>query len=345
MKHTLFCAAMLLLAVLLLFGCAENAPTETAEDLRAALLSAAEDVTVTDTSVIFTDAVGERREIAKNPENTVSLYASFTTLWYEAGGQVRGCIGGDTARNLYKEHIGRDITADPDMTVAANSASSGKWSVERIIALRPSLILCSVAMDGYAVIKNPAAAAGIPVVAVDYDTFEDYLKWFKVFCHLNDRADLWDSVALPVLNEVVQCIASLPENETQQVFAMFADYNSLQANTSGTVVGEMISLLGGVNIADSPYTADAERIPVNLETVYAADPDVIVVQCHADAASAKRIVEETYGDNAVWQALRAVREGRVYYLDKSLFHNKPNSRFGEAYRTLADILYGSSPQP
>ena len=96
---------------------------------------------------------------------------------------------------------------------------------------------------------------------------------------------------------------------------------------------------------DSPYTADAERIPVNLETVYAADPDVIVVQCHSDAASAKRIVEETYGDNAVWKKLRAVREGRVYYLDKSLFHNKPNSRFGEAYRTLADILYGSSPQP
>ena len=345
MKHTLFCAAVLLLPLFLLLGCTEDVPTDTAEDLRGALLAAAEEVTVTDMSVIFTDAVGERREIAKNPENVVSLYASFTTLWYEAGGQLRGCIGGNTARNLYIEHIGRDITADSSVTVAADSASSGKWSVERILALQPSLILCSVAMDGYAVIKNPAAAAGIPVIAVDYDTFEDYLKWFKVFCHLNGRPDLWESVALPVLEEVVQCIASLPEGKAPRVFAMFADYKSLQANTSGTVVGEMISLLHGVNIADSSYTADAERIPVNLESVYAADPDVIVVQCHSDAASAKRIVEETYGDNAVWQALRAVREDRVYYLDKSLFHNKPNSRFGEAYRTLADILYGSSPQP
>ncbi len=51
------------------------------------------------------------------------------------------------------------------------------------------------------------------------------------------------------------------------------------------------------------------------------------------------MVEDTYGGNAVWQSLRAVQEGRIYYLEKILFHNKPNSRFGEAYLKLAEILY------
>ena len=38
-------------------------------------------------------------------------------------------------------------------------------------------------------------------------------------------------------------------------------------------------------------------------------------------------------------SLSAVKNGKVYYLEKSLFHNKPNSRFAEAYKVLAQYLY------
>ena len=55
--------------------------------------------------------------------------------------------------------------------------------------------------------------------------------------------------------------------------------------------------------------------------------------------AAQAQVEELYGDNPVWQSLDAVKNGRVYYLEKTLFHNKPNSRFAEAYQKLAEILY------
>ena len=57
---------------------------------------------------------------------------------------------------------------------------------------------------------------------------------------------------------------------------------------------------------------------------------------------AKRLgahVATLYGDNPVWQSLTAVQNGKVFYLEKSLFHNKPNSRFAEAYRVLAGYLY------
>ena len=121
---------------------------------------------------------------------------------------------------------------------------------------------------------------------------------------------------------------------------MFSGSNSLQANTSNTVVGGMISALNAVNIVDTwENTTGAERLDINLETVFAANPDVIVVQCHAGAEDAMAQVEELYGDNPVWQSLDAVKNGRVYYLEKTLFHNKPNSRFAEAYQKLAEILY------
>ena len=76
------------------------------EQLRAQFLAEADKVIVTDEAVTFSDASvtdGGTITIAKNPEKTLNLYASFTTLWYEAGGTVIGCIGGSSSVELYRE--------------------------------------------------------------------------------------------------------------------------------------------------------------------------------------------------------------------------------------------------
>lgn len=313
------------------------------EQLRAQFLAEADKVVVTDDAVTFSDASvtdGGTITIAKNPEKTLNLYASFTTLWYEAGGTVIGCIGGSSSVELYREYIGRDITQDEGVTVVATSSAGKNWDVETIIEMNPDLIICSTAMSGYSTIQAPAAAAGIPLIAVSYDDFSDYLKWFKVFCNINGQPELWDSIAMKALDEVLDVLLEAPAEDNPTVFSMFSGSNSLQANTSNTVVGGMIDALNAANIVDTwENTTGAERLDINLETVFAANPDVIVVQCHAGAEAAQAQVEELYGDNPVWQSLDAVKNGRVYYLEKTLFHNKPNSRFAEAYQKLAEILY------
>lgn len=314
-----------------------------AEALRQSYLEKANEVVVTENAVTFSDA-SENNTITvnKNPEKTVILYGSFTTLWYEAGGTVVGCIGGDSAITLYNDYIGYDITQNSGVTTVATSSSGKKWDVETIIAMQPDLIICSTAMSGYSTIQSPAEAAGIPVIAMEYNDFSDYLKWFKVFCNLTGHEDLWESVAMNTLNQVVEVLLSCPNENTPSVFSMFSGSESLQANTSNTVVGGMITALHATNIVDNwENTTASERLDINLETVYAANPDIIIVQCHAGTDVAKAQVEELYGSNPVWQALTAVKEGRVYYLEKNLFHNKPNSRFAEAYSTLAEILYPS----
>ena len=310
-----------------------------AEKLRLAFLAEANEVIVTENSVTFTDGPGRLVTVEKNPNRTVILYTSFTTLWYEAGGSAVGCIGGNTAASLYRDYIGRDITQDDGVTAVATASSAKKWDVENIFALQPDLIICSAAMDGYATIQAPAAATDTPVIVMEYDDFSDYLKWFKVFCHLTGHPELWDSVAMKALDEVVDVLLSCPTENTPAVFCMFSGAEALSANTSHTVLGDMIHAMHATNIVDAwDNAADVERLDINLETVFAANPDVIVVQCHAGADAAKELVERLYGSHPVWQSLKAVREGRVYYLEKNLFHNKPNSRFSEAYATLAGYL-------
>ena len=319
----------------------DSVDTAAAEALRASFLAKADAVVVNEDFVTFTDASGKDSvTIQKNPEKVVNLYASFTTLWYEAGGEVAGLIGGDSSVALYEEYIGRDITADAGVTTVATSSSGKKWDTETIVALQPDLIICSTAMSGYKTIEAPAEAAGIPVIAMRYNDFSDYLMWFKVFANLTGHTELWEEVALKSLDEVVEVLLACPTEDTPRVFSMFSSADNLQANTSGTVVGGMIDAMHAENIVDEwEGASEAERLDINLETVFAADPDIILVQCHAGKEDAEALVASLYGDNPVWQSLTAVQNGKVFYLEKSLFHNKPNSRFAEAYKVLAGYLY------
>ena len=319
----------------------DSVDTAAAEALRASFLEKADAVVVNEDSVTFTDASGKDSvTIQKKPKKVVNLYASFTTLWYEAGGEVAGLIGGDSSVALYEEYIGRDITADAGVTTVATSSSGKKWDTETIVALQPDLIICSTAMSGYKTIEAPAEAAGIPVIAMRYNDFSDYLMWFKVFANLTGHTELWEEVALKSLDEVVDVLLACPTENTPRVFSMFSSADNLQANTSGTVVGGMIDAMHAENIVDEwEGASEAERLDINLETVFAADPDIILVQCHAGKEDAEALVAFLYGDNPVWQSLTAVQNGKVFYLEKSLFHNKPNSRFAEAYKVLAGYLY------
>lgn len=53
-------------------------------------------------------------------------------------------------------------------------------------------------------------------------------------------------------------------------------------------------------------------------------------------------MEQTLTASPAWNSLTAVQEGRYHVMDKTLYHLKPNDRWGEAYQQLADILYGGN---
>ena len=312
----------------------------TKDELKGEFLKEANEVVIQNDTVTVVDANDEIIILDKKPENVINLYSSFTTLWYEAGGVVKGCIGGTSAIELYVEYIGRDITQDENVEVMATSASCKKWSVETILAKQPDLIICSKAMNGYSTIAEPAEAANVPVLAVEYDDFSDYLKWFKVFCNLTGNESLWDSIALDALDRVVDVIVETKDLTGPRVFNMFSGTKSFQANTTNTVCGMMIEQLGGKNIvSDWENTENSERLDINLEAVYAANPEMIVVQCHDTQGNVEDFMNETYGDSPIWQSIMNSVNNEVIFLPKTLFHNKPNRKFADAYQHLAKILY------
>ncbi len=301
----------------------------------------ANEVEVTDTHVTFTDdGSGEQISIEKGPKNVAVLFGSLTALWYEAGGTVQLAVGGKSAVTLYKEQIGRDITQDEGVTVVAEGSSGTNWDVESIIAGKPDLIVCSVGMKGYSTISGPAAAAGIPVIGIDYDDVQDYLKWFKVFCNLNGQPQLWDEIAESTAYEIISIVSAVPEVEkapTAVILVVSSDM--LKAYTGESQPGTILKELGGVNLADPDNDATSSNMEISLEDLYALDPDILFLSWYNEPGEMYDQLMDMVGDNPVWNDLRANKEGRFYQLDKALFHNKANHMYDQAYRTMAQYLY------
>ncbi len=302
-------------------------------------LAKANEVVVTDTHVIFTDDSGRGElSIEKNPKNAAILYGSLACLWTEAGGTVQLAIGGKSNTVLYTEQIGRDIAKDEGVKVISESNGGKKWDVEAIIAEKPDLIVCSMSMNGWEVISGPALATDIPIIGIQYDNVQDYLKWFKVFCNLNNRADLWDEVAYATAARIVEVVEQVPEVENPPRVLIFRQ--TLKSFGNNCQTGQLVWELGGVNVVESdPVNGMTDSVELSMEQIYALDPDMILIPCMNEPGSTEAKIEELLSDDPVWNELRAVKEGKVFFIEKGLFHNKPNKDYRKAYEAMFGYLY------
>ena len=301
----------------------------------------ANEVQINENDVTFMDDSGrtEPLTIPKNPKRPAVLYGSHACLWTEAGGKVALGIGGKSAVSLYKDQIGHNILEDEGVITVAESSSGKSWDVETILAQKPDLIICSTRMNGYATISGPAEAAGIPVVAINYSGLEDYLRWFKVFSNLNVKPELWDEIAQGVLDQVVDVVMKAPKENNPKVLSIIPKADKLDANTSMSNTGALLEELNAINIADPNNDSTANTIEISLEEIYKEDPDYILIQCVKSEEDARNNLEANVNGNPVWDSLKAVKENKVFYLQKDLFQYRPNRRYGESYKVLAELIY------
>ncbi len=319
-----------------------SVPEETDNEVISYYLNKANEVVVTDTHVTFTDDSGRGEiSVAKKPQKVAVLYGSLACLWYEAGGTVQAAIGGKSSTALYQEQIGHDITQDEGVAVVSESFSGTRWDGERILAEQPDLIICSTGMKGYETISGPANSAGIPVIGIDYDSVRDYLKWFKVFCNLNGQPELWDSVADQTAQSIIDIVSRVPKDtESPRAVILVLSSDVLKAYTGASQPGVILKELGGVNLVDEDNSQSASSVEINMEDLYALAPDMIFLSEFGETNL--ETLNELYGNDPVWQSLDAVKEGRLYGLEKVLFHNKANRNYNKAYQFMANLLYPNS---
>ena len=333
MKQLTLCrAAAAALCLLLLAGCgaASSGPSSSAGGASAAATAPAD----SGAACTFTDDLGREVTLEAAPRRVAALTGSYADIWCTAGGRDTLVASASDAWTDFDLGLGEEV---------ANIGGAMGVSVEELLAAAPDLVLASTNIPSNQEMLPALEAAGVDVAFFSVDTFEDYLRMLEICTGLTGSPEAYQTYGEAVAEEIeaarARAAAALEEQGPEKVLYIRAAASVVKPKgSSGTVLGEMLADLGCINIADQDQSLLED---LGMEAILAADPDkILIVLQGADPEPAKAQLEGEVLSNPAWQQLTAVREGRVYYMDKDLYHLKPNARWGEAYDHLVEILYG-----
>lgn len=279
--------------------------------------------------VTFSDDLG-RSVTVENPQRVAPLLGSFAQIWMLSGGEV--CATADDAW----DNLELDLPED-----AVNLGNTKELSLELLFSAQPDFIIASTNTRQHMEWKETLEATGIPTAYFDVSDFDDYLRVLSICTDITGQKDLYEENGAAVQEQIDAVVEKsrlrLKQGEAPVVLAMVMSATSVYAkNSEGNVLGEMLDTLGCVNIADAN-----EKLLENLsiEYILQQDPDYIFVVQHGDdTEGTKEHMRQLFEENVSWASLSAVKNNKVYFMDKQLYNLKPNNRWGEAYEGLEAIL-------
>ncbi|NLP22098.1 MAG: ABC transporter substrate-binding protein [Erysipelotrichaceae bacterium] len=307
---------VVLICALLLIGCSSN--KEVIEE------------SVNEEFITFIDALDREVTIKKNPEKVAALLGSFADVWILAGGEI--CA---TAEDAWDD-FGLELDA-------VNIGGAHSPSLELLLSSNPEFVIASASTSSNVEMKETLEDAGITVAYFDVDNFYDYLEMLDICTDITGRKDLYETNGLEIEKQIELIKDEFNKEEISEkektVLLLRTASSFVKAKGSeGTILGEMLDDMGCINIADNDETL-LENLSV--EAIIKEEPyHIFVVTMGSDTKAAMESLENLINENPAWNTLDAIKEDRMYVMDKKLFNLKPNANWANSYQELYEILKG-----
>lgn len=273
-------------------------------------------------SSAFVDALGRNISV-EAPQRVGIASGSLAECWMLAGGEVCAVTRDAEERKL---ELPEDVI---------DLGSLKEPSLEAILAADLDFLILMPSLKNHLAMAETLDKTGIPYAYFNVEDFEDYLKLLKLFTDITGRKDLYELNGASIQPR----IDAAPERgrlaEPAKILILRTSSGKVKALDSSFMVGGMLAEFGCVNIADSNSGLLTE---LSLEAIVQENPEYIFISCMGDVAEGMALLESTFAANPIWSKLQAVQNGRCFYLEKELFHHKPNARWGESYEKLAELL-------
>ncbi len=262
-------------------------------------------------------AQGGAPSAAVAPERIVSTMPSTTEMVWRFG--------------AFDRLVGASIFCDsPPEAQDLDSVGSGMDpDVERIMALRPDLVLGSVVQADFAFVPT-LRSAGINVLLVHDQGLEEVLEDMpRLGAALGADAEERAQQLVGQVRAELDRIREEAVGDVRPSVLMVYGHDPIYAAGPDAFVSELLEIAGGVNALSA-----GDWVQLDLEAVVAMAPDVILEPVVEGGDIAARWARYT--------AIPAVRDGRIFGL-RSPGVFRPGPSLVEATREIAGFL--EPPQP
>jgi len=223
----------------------------------------------------ITDCVGRDVTISGEVDRIISLNADATRVLISLG-------AGDSI-------IGVDSSTknDPMFNVTyptlkdiedVGSHFSGTLNVERIVALKPDVILFGGSSKSTAeTIQNQT---GIPCVCsyVGVKKVDDFLCGYKLIGEIVDRENRSNEIQSCIKNEingVIEITSKLSDSEKPRVLMIGSPFDKDPYKV--TILSGPMDWAGGINVASEQYKGGSPTKTASMEQIAQWNPDIIII--------------------------------------------------------------------
>ncbi|MFZ0053135.1 MAG: ABC transporter substrate-binding protein, partial [Desulfobaccales bacterium] len=256
--------------------------------------------------------LGQEVSLAVPPQRIVSLYGGLT--------EVLAALG-------LADKLVAGIQGDNRLADLPRVGTHLQPNVEMILALKPDLVVQGGVAKGLPALRK-LEAEGVPVAMFAPHDFPGLFSMIRRLGALTARSEAAASLIREMEDHLAQTARRLQGLRPVRVF-FEVRYLNLLAAGRGSMVNDIITRAGGVNVVESPQ----ELTRFDLEALLHADPEVYVIQQGPMNKSPEDIYSRPY-----FKELRAVKARRVLLVDEGLFSH-PGPRSPAAVEQLARFLH------
>lgn len=203
----------------------------------------------------------------------------------------------------------------PEILNAETGYTNGSdLNIEELMNLDPDVVFYLAGNDEW---KTAMDSAGIPCIGVstskwDYDVLETYDQWIdllsQVFPEENKSKEV-SEYSQEIYDKIQERVSGLSEDEKKEILFLY-QYDDSQIVTSGKhFFGQFwADAVGGKNAAEE-IQADNSNAVINMEQIYAWDPDVVFIT-NFTSAMPDDLYNGSLGND--WSSVQAVKDEAVY---------------------------------
>lgn len=274
------------------------------------------------------DDAGRKIVIKKKPERLACVSGTYLNTIYQIGGTAyirSDSSGGGTIPEEAK-----------DMISVGNTVNV---NVELLMANAPDLVICQKGLHD--MLAAQLVAARIPTLVLEMKGYEDVIHDIGLIGTVIDRQKEAEDCVDSLKTRVKAITSKIPEKKLTAVI-LYATSSDVSVKLDNSIAGDVAKLLGIKNIASGikPEMAGADYSPFSLETIVAAEPDIVLVTTMVSSREqAETRIRRDLESNPGWNGLKAVREGKIYYLPQSYFLYNPGTRYDLALEYMAKLVF------
>lgn len=267
------------------------------------------------------DDLGRAVTVPENPQRIVAMSPTIVELMYAVGATP---VGRPSSANFPEQ-----AAALPDF------GTSYQPSAEAIVAMQPDLIIADALIQGPTI--EDLARLGVPVFAIEVDSFEEVLHGLRVVGALTNRAEAAEQKVTELETKLDGIEAKIPAEKPKVLIVVGAGPTQVFAARSDSYAGSLVELLGAENVAASE--PETFRLPgfgeYSLEKIVQADPDIII----AISPGQPNVTTQALSRSPVWSSLKAVQNNQVHEVSPTVYIEAAGPRVSLILDELPRLLY------